>query len=298
MDMRRPLKPEELEAIINEMSDIEYNSDSEYVPSDDDGEIDIEVVTQGEENSEIDNSNDSDSDEIDNVEMNTITEPNLTFISKNQQVWLENPVNPPQGRQGQHNILREKSGPTRYARREVDSIPSAFFIYFRRPCLKIIIKWTNVEGYNVFGNKWKPLDQNEFRKFIGLLILIGVYKSKNEEISQLWSNKDGRKNFNDIKSRTRFQRILRVIRFDNAGARREKRSTDKLQPIRECFEMWNDHLQDGFIPGWSMTVDEQLVTYRGRCPFRQYIPSKPGRYGIKFWAICDSVTSYAWKLEI
>ena len=47
-----------------------------------------------------------------------------------------------------------------------------------------------------------------------------------------------------------------------------------------------------------MTVDEQLVTFRGRCPFRQYIPSKPGRYGIKIWAICDSMSSYAWKMEI
>ena len=44
-----------------------------------------------------------------------------------------------------------------------------------------------------------------------------------------------------------------------------------------------------------MTIDEQLVTFRGRCPFRQYIPSKPG---IKIWAICDSATSYAWKMEV
>ena len=28
----------------------------------------------------------------------------------------------------------------------------------------------------------------------------------------------------------------------------------------------------------------QLVAFRGRCPFRQYIPSKPAKYGLKFWA--------------
>lgn len=99
-------------------------------------------------------------------------------------------------------------------------------------------------------------------------------------------------------SRTRFQNILRVLRFDNAAERRIRRSPDKLQPIRECFEIWNGYLQDGYVPDWNITVDEQLVTFRGRCPFRQYIPTKPGRYGIKFWAICDSVTSYAWKLEV
>lgn len=164
--------------------------------------------------------------------------------------------------------------------------------------MKIIVKWINVEGNTVFGNRWKEIDQNELQKFVGVLILIGAYKSRNEEISQLWSKKDGRKIFNDIMSRNRFQNILRVIRFDNPGERRKKRSPDKLQPIREYFEIWNDYLQDAYIPSWCMTVDEQLVTFRGKCPFRQYIPSKPGRNGIKFWAICDSITAYAWKLEV
>lgn len=44
-------------------------------------------------------------------------------------------------------------------------------------------------------------------------------------------------------------------------------------------------------------VDEKLVTFRARCPFCQYIPSKPVRQGIKLWAICDSIRTYAWKLE-
>lgn len=315
MDNRRPLKPEELEAIITEMSDIEHDSDdSEYIPSDDDGEIDIiEGLTDNEGNSASEDDGYSEPDDEDNTELENRSRDSdvnnedsddqtnangQTYVSKNKQVWHETPRKLPQGRLGQQNILREKSGPTRYANREVDSISSAFLIYLRKPLMQIILKWTNVEGNTVFGNKWKQLDESELLKFIGVLILIGVYKSKNEEISQLWSKKNGRKIFNDIMSRTRFQNILRVIRFDNAAERRKKRSSDKLQPIRECFEMWNDYLQDGYIPSWCMTVDEQLVTFRGRCPFRQYIPSKPGRYGIKFWAICDSITSYAWKLEV
>lgn len=126
-----------------------------------------------------------------------------------------------------------------------------------------------------------------------------MYKSKNEDVAQLWSRDDGRPLFNKIMPRQRFQQILKVLRFDDAASRRQQRTTtDKLQPIKKCFEMWNAFLRDAYIPGESMTVDEQLVTFRGRCPFRQYIPSKPGRYGIKIWAICDSATSYAWKMEV
>ncbi|XP_061880293.1 piggyBac transposable element-derived protein 4-like [Entelurus aequoreus] len=53
-----------------------------------------------------------------------------------------------------------------------------------------------------------------------------------------------------------------------------------------------------FNPGPEVTVDERLVPFPGKCPFRQYIPSKPGKYGLKIWAACDAKTSYAWNLQI
>ena len=129
------------------------------------------------------------------------------------------------------------------------------------------------------------MKDEEFKKFIGVTILIGVYKSKSENITQLWSKHDGRPIFNHIMSRRRYQQILRVLRFDDAKERRRNRSSDKLQPIREVFETWESYLRDAHIPGACMKVDEQLLCFRGRCPFRQYIPSKPGKYGIKIWTI-------------
>ena len=57
-------------------------------------------------------------------------------------------------------------------------------------------------------------------------------------------------------------------------------------------------MRDSYTPEPHMTVDEQLVCFRGRCLFRQYIPSKPGKYGIKVWAICKANTSYAWKMQM
>ncbi len=32
--------------------------------------------------------------------------------------------------------------------------------------------------------------------------------------------------------------------------------------------------------------------FRGRCAHRQYIPSTPDPYGIKYWNICDCKTAY------
>ena len=55
---------------------------------------------------------------------------------------------------------------------------------------------------------------------------------------------------------------------------------------------------DAYVPGTNLTIDEQLVTFRGRCPFRQYMPSKPEKYGIKIWAICDSTAHYVLKMNV
>lgn len=53
-----------------------------------------------------------------------------------------------------------------------------------------------------------------------------------------------------------------------------------------------------YNPGPEVTVDERLVSFRGRCPFKQHIPSKPGKYGIKIWAACDTRNSYAGNMQI
>jgi len=99
-------------------------------------------------------------------------------------------------------------------------------------------------------------------------------------------------------ARDRFQQISRVLHFDDASTRRQMRTTDKLAPIRAVFDMWEATLEDAFVPFDNVTVDEQLLTYRGRCPFIHYVPSKPGKFGIKFWVLSDSKTSYVSRIQV
>ncbi|KRZ55881.1 PiggyBac transposable element-derived protein 4 [Trichinella nativa] len=53
-----------------------------------------------------------------------------------------------------------------------------------------------------------------------------------------------------------------------------------------------------YNPSENVTVDERLYSFKGRCQFRQYMPKKPAKYGIKFWVACCSKSSYAWKMQI
>ena len=94
--------------------------------------------------------------------------------------------------------------------------------------LEKVRNWTNAEGLLVYKEKWAAVNQFKFDKFLDVVILIGVYKSNNENVAQLWSKEDGRPIFNKLMSRNRYQQILRVLRFDDANSRKRNKSEDKF----------------------------------------------------------------------
>ncbi|GFN83395.1 PiggyBac transposable element-derived protein 4 [Plakobranchus ocellatus] len=93
-------------------------------------------------------------------------------------------------------------------------------------------------------------------------------------------------------TRNRFLKLCNRLRFDDKSSRNQRRERDLFAPIRDLWEQFLKTLKRHYIPGVSVTVDEQLVPWRGRCSFLQYLPSKPDKYGIKiFWAV-DSETFF------
>jgi hypothetical protein len=188
------------------------------------------------------------------------------LTSKNGiEVWLTDPIVNGDMRRVS-NVLKTAPGPTRYPNRQVDTVRSSFELFIRKTLIEIICKWPNKAGRRLYKDKRNDVTVKELYKIIGLMVLIGAYMSKNEDICQLWSFENGRPIFNKIMYRQRFQVVLRVLRFDDAEYRRQHR---KLEPIREYFDLWVNTLWDGNVPGSMLTVDEELVTFRGRCLFKE-----------------------------
>ena len=59
--------------------------------------------------------------------------------------------------------------------------------------------------------------------------------------------------------------------------------------------MFQNNCKNNFQPFEYVTIDEQLLGFRGRCPFKQYIPTKPDKYGIKIWICADVKTYYIYN---
>ncbi|XP_003382128.1 conserved hypothetical protein [Trichinella spiralis] len=131
---------------------------------------------------------------------------------------------------------------------------------------KVLREWN--EKHPDAMKSWKPTDEKEIYAFIGLLLISGVFKSSDESVSNLWSLNNGRP-------------------FDDNSTRVARLKCDKLAAFRN---MWT--------PSAFLTVDEQLVSTRARSSLRQYMPCKPGKYGIKIFWCCDAETSYPLAGEI
>ncbi|XP_019202646.1 piggyBac transposable element-derived protein 4-like [Oreochromis niloticus] len=179
--------------------------------------------------------------------------------------------------------------------------------YFPPEIEDSVIAMTNLEAdrRRPAIDGWKPMGRVEFRAYVGLLVLAGVYRSRGEACESLWDAESGRSVFRAAMPLKTFRAYSSALRFDDRETRRAGRGEgggghgyDKLAPIRAVWDEWCARLPAMYRPGPEVTVDERLVPFRGRCPFRQYMPSKPARYGIKIWVVCDARSSYAWKMQV
>lgn len=133
------------------------------------------------------------------------------------------------------------------------------------------------------------------RKVVFIIIL--YCRGKNEDLHGLFDARFGRPIFRSIMSEHNFHMITSALRFDDVTNRRQQKTGDKFAPIRELWDNWETLLPMFYNCHANVTIDEQLVGFRGRCSFRQYMPSKPAKYGLKFWLAVDSKSGYIWKIQ-
>ena len=144
---------------------------------------------------------------------------------------------------------------------------------------------------NSFENQWEPVTRSEMKKFIALFFLTGLLRKSS--IRDYWSTDFllSTPVFPAVMSRNRFEAIQHFLHFaDNVTAD----TADKLYKLRPFFDMITAKFRDVYVPQKQISVDEELVKFRGRVSFRQFIPSKRARFGIKVFALCDR-DGYFWN---
>ncbi|XP_013198532.2 piggyBac transposable element-derived protein 4 [Amyelois transitella] len=132
----------------------------------------------------------------------------------------------------------------------------------------------------------------ELKALFGLYYLAGVLKINHLTVKEIFDKNTGISYFRSTMSEKRFEFLTNCLRFDDRLTRAERRQQSKLAPIKELFDHIVETSKKLYSPCDCTTIDEQLLGFRGRCPFRMYIPSKPDKYGIKLLMFCDAKTYY------
>ena len=62
---------------------------------------------------------------------------------------------------------------------------------------------------------------------------------------------------------------------------------DRLWKLRTVFDKLNEAYAKFYNPSERLAVEEVIIKFKGRVIFRQYIPKKRKRFGIKIYKHCD-----------
>lgn len=264
----------------------------------------------------LDTSGDSDIDQVDNSDHNSesevsaedgeIEEPveNVTpfYTGRDGTKWRIHA--PPQNRRrARRNIVIHPPGVLGEAK-DATTILEAWNLFFPFDVLEQITLHTNSRLHKIRTNYSRESDVRdtnveEIKALIGLFYLSGTLKSSHVHVEDLWANDPTAPEiFRLVMSYRRFYLLTRALRFDDATTRQRRKATDKLAPIRNIFDGFVAKCLKNYSIGEYVTLDEMLESFRGKCSFRQFMPRKPAKYGIKMFAVSDAKMFYTQNLEV
>lgn len=145
------------------------------------------------------------------------------------------------------------------------------------------------------ARSWIPVTIREMKIFIALWLLSGLVHKP--QLHLYWSSDPliSTPAFHAIMSSKRYKLILEFLHFaDNEAAVPENSRLRKVKPLLDNLV---PRFQAVYNPAQCISIDEELVLYKGRLAFRQFIPSKRSRFGVKIYALCD-VHGYFWNAYV
>lgn len=286
-------------------------SDSDIEESNADSDVEIEDhLSERSHNSDTDqNASETDSESNSSDDLDLLTHRNRLlqqyFKGKDGTMWQKAPART-NVRTRSENIISELPGVNLVAQGTKSGLECwNLFITFDMLCkiqtyTNLRIEERRASCADLSKHRYMTtVSTSELKAYIGLLFIAGFYRSNRQNLNDLWqADGTGVEIFRLTMSIQRFFFIQSCLRFDDKSTRAERHKLDNLAPIREVFEAFVEQCQKMYTPGENCTIDEMLVAFRGRCKFRQYIPSKPARYGLKIFSLVDSKTFYVNNLEI
>jgi hypothetical protein len=105
--------------------------------------------------------------------------------------------------------------------------------------------------------------------------------------------------FSEIFTERRFHILPKFLHFvDNEHYEEATCSSRRLYKLKPALDHLNDGFRSVYTPECEVSVDESLMTWKGRLSGKLYIPLKQAKYGIKSFELCEAKSGYVWNFII
>ena len=106
--------------------------------------------------------------------------------------------------------------------------------------------------------------------------------------------------FRAIMSRDRFLLVMKFLHLaDNSRmVPREQPGHSKIYKVEHVVNTLVNNYKSSYTLNKEISVDQSMISYKGRLSFLQYMPKKPHTWGIKAWVLSESKSGYTWNFQL
>jgi len=147
---------------------------------------------------------------------------------------------------------------------------------------------------------WQPITTDELKAFFGLHVLLSVIPMPSYKMAWTTNKLFAHPQFGAVMTRNRFEHILKYFHVADVSNNppRGQPDHDRLALIRPILDKIRQNCLQNYYPHKETSIDEAMIAYRGRLSFKQYLPAKPTKYGVKVWVRADPKNGYVNDFDI
>ena len=149
---------------------------------------------------------------------------------------------------------------------------------------------------------WYDTTADEIKAFLGASIVMGIMKTP---VQDLFWYKDKLFHPSCLEnkfSRHRFEQLQQYLHTADTSNSNQPATTransDRLAQIRPVLDKVQSACLKEYAPHCEVSIDEAMIGFSGRLSFKQYVPLKPTKRGIKVWVRADPYNGYVNDFQV
>lgn len=178
------------------------------------------------------------------------------------------------------NVLTPK-GPALHARTPLET----FSAFLDDDILLHLILETNRQRETLKRRHVSPVDMQDLRTFLGICLYMTIVDLPFRRM--YWSPGTKQRLVSDAMTVNRFEEIISILHANDNELEKKKGEPgfDRLHKIRPLLVALNNNFDLCANKETHVSVDEQIIPFKGRHSLKVYMMKKPNKWGYKVWVM-------------